>query len=376
MASIQYKAAKNGKKVYYVVVAHGATRKWLKAGTLSNARALKKEIDSLENSKRADKLGLAPKSKRIDSFFEEYAEYVRLRTSANTLKRYKAALNAFIAFLNMFYPRLVRLSQITPEIIEDFQHKRLESIELKTAADGDKPGNHKKKRLPLPQTVNYEVGVLRSAFIWAQDRGLLGAVPTHKVKNLRPKPKRQARLLSVQECEDLLNKAKEIAGQDERFRVFSLAFGFLLNTGLRSGELCNLTWEDVDLESGVIEIRPKEGWTPKSYSREFFLNQTCLDLLESIENRVGYIFKAHTGRQLSTDDLRRALIRLAKLTGIQGLTRVHDLRHTFSSLMQMNGVDRGTVATILGHRDLSTTLIYTHQSAEHLKKSIGKIRLG
>ena len=44
--------------------------------------------------------------------------------------------------------------------------------------------------------------------------------------------------------------------------------------------------------------------------------------------------------------------------------------------MQMNGVDRGTVAAILGHRDLSTTLIYTHQTAEHLKKSIEKVGIG
>jgi site-specific recombinase XerD len=41
--------------------------------------------------------------------------------------------------------------------------------------------------------------------------------------------------------------------------------------------------------------------------------------------------------------------------------------------MQMKGVDAATMATILGHKDLSTTMIYTHQTVKHLKKSINKV---
>ena len=39
----------------------------------------------------------------------------------------------------------------------------------------------------------------------------------------------------------------------------------------------------------------------------------------------------------------------------------------------MKGVDPGTVATILGHKGLETTAIYTHQTAEHLKASIERV---
>ena len=77
--------------------------------------------------------------------------------------------------------------------------------------------------------------------------------------------------------------------------------------------------------------------------------------------------------RLSTDDLRRRLIRVAKVAGIGGLTRVHDLRHTFSSYLQMNGVDAPTVSRLLGHKSLGMTMVYTHQTAEHLKKSIEKV---
>ena len=67
---------------------------------------------------------------------------------------------------------------------------------------------------------------------------------------------------------------------------------------------------------------------------------------------------------------------MARHCGLDDLTRVHDLRHAFSSHMQMNGVDLGTIAAILGHRSFDVTMIYTHQTAEHLKKSIEKVGIG
>jgi len=202
---------------------------------------------------------------------------------------------------------------------------------------------------------------------------LITKVPTRKVKKLRTVPKRKARILSEQECQLFLSTAHTMAKQDPRLTIYALAFRFLLNTGLRSGELCNLTWGDVDFEERLVHIRAKPGWTPKSYERAFYLNEAALKLLRSIHARAGYVFTEANETQLKTDDLRRVLLKVAACARIGGLTRVHDLRHTFSSLLQMKGVDRGTVATILGHRDIATTMIYTHQTAEHLKKSIEKL---
>ena len=81
MASIQSKKGKAGKKTYYVVICHRGGHKWVKAGTLRDAKILKREIESLENSKRMEKLGLVGRHKRIDDFFQEYADHVRLRTA-------------------------------------------------------------------------------------------------------------------------------------------------------------------------------------------------------------------------------------------------------------------------------------------------------
>jgi hypothetical protein len=123
MASIQSKKGKSGKKTHYVVISHRGGHKWIKAGSLRDAKILKKEIESLENSKRMEKLGLSANDIRIDDFFKKYADYIRPRTAANTVKRYLAVLNTFIVYLKMFHPDLKYLSQIKSEIIESYQQK-------------------------------------------------------------------------------------------------------------------------------------------------------------------------------------------------------------------------------------------------------------
>ncbi|MCD6163784.1 MAG: site-specific integrase [candidate division Zixibacteria bacterium] len=375
MASIQFKKNKTGKKTYYVVVSYNSKHKWLKAGALSDAKKLKKQIESLEKSQQMEKLGLTNSTIRIDEFFQKYADNVKLHNSPNTVKRYLSVLNTFLVFLKMFHPGIKHLSQLKTEHIESYQKQRLQSIELKIEADGEKNGNHNNKRLPLPQTVNYEIGVLRSAFIWAYDREHIAFVPTKKVKKLKPKPTNKTKILTPKECKLLLKTAKSLAKTDKRMKVYFNAFQFILNTGLRSGELCNLMWNNVDFETGLIKIQEKPGWSPKTYAREFYLNETSQKLLKSLPDREGYIFKDISGNKLDNDHLRSALIKIAKATGLNDFTRVHNLRHTFNSLMQMNGVDIATMGKILGHKDIETTMIYTHQTGDHLKKCINQISI-
>lgn len=373
MSSIQFKITKKGEKIYYVVVPNGTRRKWLKAGSILNAGRIKKKIDSLAKTDVVEKLDIRQNTARIDAFFKEYAEHIELHNSKNSIKRYIGVLNTFLIFLNLFHSRVKYANQITPDIIESYQKNRLKSMELKLAADGEKRGAHKQKKLPKPQTVNYEIGVLRSAFIWAKYKGWISEVPTSHVKKLKPVFSKRKKILSADECSQFLKAADHLAEVDSNMRVYSKVFRFLLNTGLRSEELCNLTWDDIDLKSGLIKIQEKEGWSPKSYSREFFLNRASLDLLKNLRKRKGLVFSNQAENKLKNDDLRRALLRVSKFCGFEGFTRVHDLRHTFNSLMQMNGVDAATMGKILGHKDIETTMIYTHQTQEHLKKSIEKV---
>ena len=54
MASIQSKKSKSGKLTHYVVIAYFRKRRWLKAGSFKDARLLKKQIESIYDSKAGE----------------------------------------------------------------------------------------------------------------------------------------------------------------------------------------------------------------------------------------------------------------------------------------------------------------------------------
>ena len=53
--------------------------------------------------------------------------------------------------------------------------------------------------------------------------------------------------------------------------------------------------------------------------------------------------------------------------------RPYDFRHTFASRLAMAGVDLNTIRELLGHEDISTTLIYAHLTHDHRKEAVSRV---
>lgn len=64
--------------------------------------------------------------------------------------------------------------------------------------------------------------------------------------------------------------------------------------------------------------------------------------------------------------------RLCKKVGLK--YSPHTLRHTFASYLVMEGIDIPTVAELLGHKKITTTMIYSHLTKKHLKKAVKKLK--
>lgn len=129
-----------------------------------------------------------------------------------------------------------------------------------------------------------------------------------------------------------------------------------MNTGLRRGELANLRWDDVTLleNRGLLTVR---GEVAKSgQSRHVNLNEEARDVLRRWKEQSG-----------PDADLVFPLMKYAR-TGFRNILkrakikrfRFHDLRHHFASRLVQEGASLYSVAKLLGHADIKTTLLYAH----------------
>ena len=142
-----------------------------------------------------------------------------------------------------------------------------------------------------------------------------------------------------------------------------------INTGMRRGELFDLNWADIDLDSKVITVR---GEISKSgYTRHIPLTieaYRCLESWGGDKASNDLVFPSpRTGKRL--DNINSSWETLMKLANLDNF-RFHDLRHHFASSLVMRGVDLNTVRELLGHRDLKTTLCYAHLAPEHKAAAI------
>lgn len=175
------------------------------------------------------------------------------------------------------------------------------------------------------------------------------------------------------------------------------AFLLSLASGLRLGELLALTWDNADLDEGILKVRrtlnrlktfdessPKKTKlilqeTPKTSTsrRNVPIPQSIVDELikhkerqaeDGIDNPFNLVFTSEVGTPLEPRNLIRALHRIVKSCGIPHLN-VHGLRHTFATRLLEENERPKVVQEMLGHATIGITLdTYSHVMPE-LKKS-------
>lgn len=138
---------------------------------------------------------------------------------------------------------------------------------------------------------------------------------------------------------------------------------FLIFTGLRPEELAFLTWDDIDLEKGLVHIQEKEGFHPKDYEiRTIDLSKDLIQMLKRMKRRhKRWVFPSPDGCRLNTANFYKRHFRKAvKAAGLNGKVTIYTCRHTLGSWLTLRWHNPFTVMKILGHSRLETVLIYTH----------------
>lgn len=141
-----------------------------------------------------------------------------------------------------------------------------------------------------------------------------------------------------------------------------LVLMFLYYAGLRLDEVRNVKWVDVDFEREIIHVKVAKG----ENERVVFLHPKLRDLLKFYGETGGLVFVSERGRMYNKTTIQKIVKKAAKKVGIRKNVTPHTLRHTFATHLLEGGADIRYIQSLLGHKDLKTTQIYTHVASRDI----------
>jgi len=215
----------------------------------------------------------------------------------------------------------------------------------------------RKPKPAAPKTMHNEIVLVRQIVNYALSRELIHIDPLRHLKLAKVRSKPQPFWIR-EEVEKILAAAKP----PHQWSLIVLA-----ETGMRVGELKWLTWDDVDFERGVIHIRAKDGWKPKTGEQRVIPLPTAVrQLLQEVPRRWHWVLTAKPSdtyplgdHQISERRLLHYLKPIIKRLGLRS-GHVHTLRHSFISDALTKGTPEAVLRSWVGHLDPEVTKIYTH----------------
>jgi len=253
------------------------------------------------------------------------------------------------------------LADVTPALIAEYRDKLANGITMR--------GTQRS-----PSTVNRYLAPLSHAYsVAVKEWGWLDDSPMRKVGG-KKEPRGRVRFLSDDE---VLSDGTRVEGERTRllkackesknaylYTVVVLA----LSTGMRQGEIMNLTWDDVDLNRGRVTLHE----TKNGERRVVPLVGHALELVEELsqERKQAKVRRIDTNLLFPGQNpqnpvvLRVPWLAALEKAGIEDF-RFHDLRHSAASYLAMNGASLAEIAEVLGHKTLQMVKRYAHLSEAH-----------
>jgi integrase len=358
MASIRKRTNKDGSTSYRVDVRlKGFPPQRATFCRLTDARNWGKNTESAIKEGRYFKTAEAQKH-TLGDLIDRYIRDV-LPTKPNEGGAQKQQLEWFKDEIGVY-----TLADVTPAKIVECRDKLLLSISSKT-----------KKPLAPASVVRYMAALSHAFTIAVNEWGWLEDSPMRKVK--KPAlPRGRVRFLSddttgsdgktVDGERSRLLKACEKSDNSYLHTVVVLA----LSTGMRRGEIMELTWDDVDLHQGRITLFE----TKNGEIRVVPLVGKALDLLKEhskVRNlKTSLLFPGKPKRSedgkvvYKPIDLRAPWLVALKKADVEDF-HFHDLRHSAASYLAMNGASLAEIAEVLGHKTLQMVKRYAHLSEAH-----------
>jgi integrase/recombinase XerD len=156
-----------------------------------------------------------------------------------------------------------------------------------------------------------------------------------------------------------------IACSDERDKAIFL---FLLDTGVRANELCNINLEDLDFGAGAVMVKRGKGGKPRIVFIGRKTRRAIRAYLRTRKDNSQVLFATNEGERMRYVVLREILRRRSRDAGITGAT-LHGFRRAFCIGMLRGGADIFSLQRLMGHSDLSVLRRYLFQTDEDTRRA-------
>lgn len=215
-----------------------------------------------------------------------------------------------------------------------------------------------------------KVNTIKSFFKFLTLKGFIENNPIIYVSNIK-KDKILPNFLSIEEINKLLSAIKPVDFNLLRDRTI---LELLYSSGLRISELAQISEDDIDFYEGILLVKgkgDKERIVPVGdIALKFLMEYLKLKKQRGLNEKK--IFVNKYGKPLSIRGIRKIITKWVKKILKHKRITPHTLRHTFATHLLEAGCDLRSIQEMLGHKNLSTTNIYTHITVERLKKIYGK----
>lgn len=282
------------------------------------------------------------------NLFEDFLDYLRYvkRYSPHTVLNYSSDLTSLESYLNDYYDVLL------PDIAK--HHFRSYIVHLKSQ-------NYSAR------SINRKISSAQSFYKYLLRKNKIKVNPISTVKLLKT-PKRLPSYVTESKISSHLDIPinQDFGNLRDYLIIYLLYF-----TGMRRSELINIKRSDIDSKKKAIKVLGKG-----NKERFVLINDALIELINKYYNAISEEFEDYdTTFIILTDKGRQAYPRLIyvvvntfiKKYNLSDKQSPHVLRHTFATHLLNNGADINAVKELLGHKSLSATQVYTHNSIEKLK---------
>ena len=344
---VKHRILQDGTKTFYIVYKHPIEKKTkrLKIGTDKEgmneqyAFNLKNEIITkarLGEDPNIPILKAKMKKTTINDLANNYLEHIfntngKTRTTTQAKSRYNDKLAPFIGHL--------QLSQLTKQHAKKIQKHYLD------------------KGLS-PTTINHIITLISTIINYNLKNDIIkGSNPLFGIELLKEDSER-TKYLTKEEVNTLLEHTKD----DKVLHLFTL---LALTTGARLNGVLSIQKKDIDLVNGTIKINDfKSGGTYHGFVSER-VKPLLKEAMQGL-NPNGYVVNYDNGKRLDDKRIQRRLQPILNKLFNQDIeegdrlekTVIHTLRHTFASLLAINGTPIFTIQKLMNHKDIKMTLRY------------------